>query len=660
MGTIVTGIDYASVPSMALSTQTFVEHLLNDSRTAAQELVNDARAAITELKAPLDQPHFPNPPTVVSPLTTVEGGGALTATVVGVPNLGQIYETINQGETFEPDHITIPDISGSIPLYTQLVTGFNMPAVPAAGSFTFPNVPALDLDLTVPAAPTPDYGLLPDLYTLTLPTYVAPVLAPFAHSAPTFDAVLNDDGIDWTEPTYTGHLATTLTATLQLLLAGGTGIDPVVENAIWERDRSRVLKQSAADRAKVADEWARKGFTLPLGAILAAQADIDMDAVNKIAQASRDVAIKQADLEQSNRQFAVKTGLELEQLYVQIFLAAAQRSFDIAKLAVDVRIQIFNALISKYNTDAKVFEVQMAQYRIELEYALAQIQSFKALVEAENVKADVNKSLIESYKAKIQAYQAQADAYGALVKAVVARSDLQKNKVDVYRAQIDGVVAQIGAKKQEFDAYSAQVSAEAKKADLEDANSRAYTARVSAIGAVAGITLKQAEVGIQNSQMKLQYKLGQLTQMGAIASEQLRAIQINASLYEANTRLATANVESGIKAKELQITSVIELNKAQIANYTAQLEQWRAQVVTIQANVQLQSEAMKTAAQIAGTMAAGAYAGTSVSAAFGGSVNRGETTSASKSTSDSTSTSISSINSFSQSTNTNFNHNIAE
>jgi hypothetical protein len=657
-GTIPLGEIFPSVPSMAVEAQDFVEGLLSDSRAAAQTLVEQARTAITDLQVPVASIDLPAPPAPVDPLTVIPGG-SFQVGVTGSPDFGDITQQIQTGQ-FTPDTITIPDLTSAIPEYVQLVTGLNLPEAPEPGVFVMPTAPVVSTDLTVPDAPTPDYGDIPDLYALDLPTYTAPTLAPFSHVAPTFDATISEAGVSWVEPTYVGQMATTLKATLAVLLAGGTGIDPTVENAIWERDRARIVRQSNADRAKLATEWERKGFTLPQGVLYAAQAAADMDAAFKIAAASRDTAIKQAELEQKNRQFAVTEGRELESLYVQIFLGVTERSFQIAKYAVEARIAIFNALVAKYNTDAAVFGQRITQYRVELEYVQAQILAFKELVAAEGVKAEVNKSLISAFGEKVRAFSSQADAYGSLVKAVVARSELQKNQVDVYRAQIEGVTAQIGAKKQEFDGYSARVGAEAQKANLEDANSRAYSARVNAITAAAGITVKQAEVQMQSSELRLRYQIAELQRMGELASEQLRAIQARAAIYEANTRLAIATQESAIKGKELEITGVVETNKAQIANYTVQIEQWKASVAAIEKFAELQMEAMKAAGQIAATMAAGAYAGTSVAASFNGSVSRSEANSQTQGYSETHNESESSINSVSNSTSTVYQHNISE
>ena len=95
------------------------------------------------------------------------------------------------------------------------------------------------------------------------------------------------------------------------LTNGGTGIKPHVENQIWQRDRARVL----ADVKRAGDEllaaFAARGFPLPPGAATHAMHLTQFDGQNKIAQASRDVAIKQVEIEIENVRFAVESAISL-------------------------------------------------------------------------------------------------------------------------------------------------------------------------------------------------------------------------------------------------------------------------------------------------------------------------------------------------------------
>ena len=91
---------------------------------------------------------------------------------------------------------------------------------------------------------------------------------------------------------------------------GGTGISPNIENQIWQRDRSRILDEGDRATDEALTFWATKGYDFPSGGLLAQVSNINKDVADKLAQASRDVAIKAAELEQQNVQFAVTKAID--------------------------------------------------------------------------------------------------------------------------------------------------------------------------------------------------------------------------------------------------------------------------------------------------------------------------------------------------------------
>lgn len=643
---VITYDPFPSVPAMSQDAQELVEQIITDARANAQSAVDTANAALVKLSNatfPADLPEPPIPPNILTNFS-----GTISGSFDTPPDLGSVSITLPA--SFTPDDIVIPDIISDIPVYTALITGFSIPDAPVFSVPDMPVAPSIDTDFTVSDAPTPDYGGLPDLYTLDLPTFTAPVLDPFTAPVPDFTAVPPDSSVLWTEPAYQAQLATTVKSILSSLLSGATGIAEDVERAIWERDRARLDATAGASVAEANDQWASKGFVLPPGTLIAQVLAITRENSNKVAQASRDVAIKQADLEQSNRQFAIGKALEFEKIFVDIFLAVTQRSFEIAKYAVEAKIQIFNAQIAAFDVENKIFESQIAQARIGLEYAQAQISVYKTRIEAESLKASINKDLIAAFSAKIAAFTSQVEAYRAIVQAATAKVDLQKMKVDLYRAEIDGVVAQVSEKKAEFDAYSSRVDAEKAKASLEESNARVYTARVQAITSVAELQLKQTDAQIAVSGQKLQYAVAELNRLGQLAQEQLAQIQARTAVYEAFTRRGTAEFEADKSVAALNLQAQIEASRVLIAEYQANIQMWTAEVTKITAFASINMEAIKGAGQIASTLAAGALAGTSVGTSFNAGVNRSEASNQSKSesTADNTSTS----NNFSVSTST--------
>lgn len=97
------------------------------------------------------------------------------------------------------------------------------------------------------------------------------------------------------------------------LLNGKLGIPDHVEYQIWERDRSRVVQDAKRVQEEVLAVFAARGFPLPPGAAAHAIRLSAVEAQNKIAQHSRDVAIKQADIALQSVQAGLTSVIQMRQ-----------------------------------------------------------------------------------------------------------------------------------------------------------------------------------------------------------------------------------------------------------------------------------------------------------------------------------------------------------
>lgn len=93
---------------------------------------------------------------------------------------------------------------------------------------------------------------------------------------------------------------------------GGTGIAPSVENAIWARARDREEIQRDGELASVTSRFARAGWVVPPGALTKQIATVRDNNAAQIGSVARDTAIKAADQEQNNVQFAVGASIQLQ------------------------------------------------------------------------------------------------------------------------------------------------------------------------------------------------------------------------------------------------------------------------------------------------------------------------------------------------------------
>lgn len=645
------GTDLFSLHGFMDETQATVEDMLAVAHAKSDSAVATANEAIADLRVavfPDDLPEPPAAPAIQANITGRIGAVGYEA----LPSFG----AITQGTGIPPtlDEIEIPDVIGTLPTYTRLVDAINLTPVPPMALPARIARPAISYDFDTPEAPVAAYGDLPDLHGVTIPSFTPPVLSLFDEPAPTFTGAVPDPFVGWAEPVYTSVFGTRVSDTLTTMMDGGTGLTADVEAAIWARARGREDTIARKAIMEAANEWGSRGYTMPPGELRLAAIAVVNGNNEKVSSLGRDVAIAQADLEQKNRQFAVEKGISYEGLMVSIFLAVTDRSFQLAKFAVESQILIYNAQIAGFNVEQQIYAQKIERSKMALQYAMAQIEAFKAQLDAQKLIGEIDNTLIQGYIAKVNAFNAQVAAYGELVKAAVARASIEKGKIDLYRGEIDGYVAQVGAKKTEFDAHIALNAAEASKVGLEKANAEVYTAQVEAVIKTNEVYFRRAEAMIENNKAKTQYTLADLDRLRTSTQQQLAAIQAGAAMYEASTRRAAAESTFQTEVERLKQSSLADANRNVLARYSASVALYATRVTQIIEMAKINASSLQAVGQIASNLAAGAMAGTSVGAQISsqGSATESKSATASKSAAVQDSNSVST----NYSTNHNYSH----
>lgn len=186
---------------------------------------------------------------------------------------------------------------------------------------------------------------------------------------------------------------------------GGTGINPAVEAALWERSRARILKQAERDMASTQEKYARAGWPLPPGAMLHDIAMIRQDSRDKLAEQSREIAIKSFEAELENVRFAITTTGDL-------FTKALQAVCDYVKtvmLGPQTAAQLTSSLSSLKNDAARTL---VALYQ-------AQSSALEPLIRLEITDAELKSRAAEAnLRAKTEASQVRVQAALASLKMV--------------------------------------------------------------------------------------------------------------------------------------------------------------------------------------------------------------------------------------------------
>lgn len=211
---------------------------------------------------------------------------------------------------------------------------------------------------------------------------------------------------------------------LSRAIAGGTGIDPVVEQQLWERGRARVLSDSERAKDEAMATWAHRRFPLPPGALTSQVNLINLDAGRKLAEISRDIAIKSFDTEIENIRFAVAQALDLRMKavnaagdYIKTIMLGPQTAMQLATGLTGLRTELARTLVQMYSAQVTAAEpvvrLAIAQGDLTARALQTNVQIAQAGIDAK-VRAGVAGAQMAASQASagINAINAQAQISG--------------------------------------------------------------------------------------------------------------------------------------------------------------------------------------------------------------------------------------------------------
>ena len=595
-----------------------VEDRISSASANAERLASTANGVIerlgsVDLKFNAGAP--PEPPTL-DPSVPV----SFTLPDVSPTSFGQITGSIPT----PPSLGSAPFISSrSIPTFVSSVGSLSIPTPPAwEGVGEAPAAPTVQ-DVTLPAAPDLVLPSLPTLTEISVPDFGGLLLPALDASAPDFVANALPGAFGWSEPTYHPELLEEVADILRQMWAGGSGLPPLVEQAMIDRATEREQEVVRREIADVAEDFSGRGFTLPTG-MQAARVDRLREALaTKKLALHRDLTIQIAQWQIENMRFAVQQAIAAENVYVNLFLNTAARLFEAAKFEIESQVTIYNAQVALFNAKMNGFEISAKVYDMQVKAEIAKIDVFKVEVEAEIARGQVNEQRVRVYTAQVQALSTRIEIYKAQMQGAEAESGVIRNRIEGYRASVQAYGEQIQAQKVRFEAYESQVKGESAKAGIIDAEARAYAAMVQGAASAADIEIKRADVTIQNNRTLIQAYTAQLEAEKARMQSQFNVIETASRAYIADTQRysALAGAEGArarvlVSAKETELRSNIAFFEAQSKHYLGTMEH-----LIRKAGVAV--EALKGAGSISSTLAAGAMAGVHVGANLsgGGSIN---------------------------------------
>lgn len=489
----------ATVSELISSAQGYVTTVTGQASTAmsdATQLVNRIGYTIPNF----DPAGLPEPPTLPDALTAPQFDD-VPLDIPSEPGSAPVYQDIAAIESGTAPTLSVAAPTFISPTAPSALAAFQTSAPTVNTNLAFPDVPAALVNPLIDAPnliertePTRPQTALPSFDAITpLDTTVAPTdlegsfAAAYRDAAPSTITMIDgyvDAMLVKHNPRYHDQM-TAIETQLDRYLAGGTGLDPTIEDAIYSRAREKNDVEVARVRDAAYAEAASRGFTLPTGMLLGAVARARQEAANNNAKVSADIAIAQAELEQKNLQFAVTTSIGLRTVMLNATLSYMQNLTSINAQALDYAKSTLNAILEMYNTSVKAYEVKLEAYKAEaavfdtrLKAALAGIELYKSEIQALEALTNVDRAKVEVYRARIDSLGAYANIYKAQIDAVLGRASLEKMKIDVFQAQVQAFGTQVQAKNAEWQGYSAQLSGQEAQARVFGSQVQAYSARV--------------------------------------------------------------------------------------------------------------------------------------------------------------------------------------
>ena len=451
-------------------------------------------------------------------------------------------------------------------------------------NFVFPTAPDLQgeiksivapqiLSITVPAAPTyqaPQFNGVAPVFNAPMPTglddqfrtnysQISPVIV----NAVTTQV---DAFIDKEFPQFRTGLAA-IEARLQTYLAGGSALTPQVEDAIYNRtlDKTNVDAKRASQEAW--GKGARAGFTIPPPSLLSQQQDIDQERRANNARAATEIAVKQAELEQSNLQFAVTKSTELRKIAIDAGLAYYNglvtlngQAIEYARSVVEYVVKAFDIAARYAETQARIYEADANVYRAQLEGAMQVLHAYEATVRGLEAQVNVNRAQVDAYNARISAIKTEGDVYRSAVDAVVAQAGLQRILVELYDSRVKAYGSQVNAYSARWQGYEAAVRGQAAKMTVSAEQARAFEAQVNAFSAKVRAQATAIEsTATTNRQLVDTYK-ARVQAYAELQHAKAEAVGIDVSIFDA-----------GVKSFIAKASAYSEFSRAQSAQYEVQL-----------------------------------------------------------------------------------------
>lgn len=617
---------------------TDVQGIISGAQTAAKEMADQAAQMTREAQLAFDTRYEIYPGDIpvnfrdydlnIGAAPTYNGEHFVAPAEPGaMPEMRPVPEMVTEGapvNSAEAPKLNQPQVPAQLAqFYGQApsLNGISVPAAPDALKNLNITPPVLS-DITVPGAPVvqlPEFDAVRPDTTLPDPgNLVAQYRQDYADQGGRLTRTIEgevDAYMAKINPRFNAQMEA-IEGRLATYIAGGTALSSQVQNDIFERALDKTNAEYQRTRDAAFEDGARRGFTIPGGAVMSSVMQARQAAADNAARVAMEIAIKQAELEQQNLQFAVTQSMNLRQMVVQAAqqwagnlveingqaLQFAQGVLQAAVSLYELRIKIVQARVQIYQTEAEVY-----QYRLKA--VLAVYDAYQAYIEGLKAQVSVDTAKVQAFSAQASAYGALANAYDAVIRGIATKAQIEKLKVESFGAEVQAYQARVQAKAAEWDGYKAQLQGEVTKIEAYKAQIQAYGQEVEAYRTKIQAKTAEIEAVTTANESAARTYAASVGAYTALVQGRSSAVQAEIQSYESTIKAWTA----GITAKEAEARLRLENNhsKAQVA-----IAQYRQQAEVVVNNASMNYKRMTdlsnvgtAGAKVFGSMASSALSG---------------------------------------------------
>lgn len=479
-----------------------------------------------------------------------------------------------------------------------VVTDPNLPtpltmAVPSAPSISLPNVPSTPAilqsfdfeppsisNVVVPEAPkvaVPEFKATKPTLDLTAPEDLEEQFRlDFADQSNRLQRDLEasiDAQLTKINPRFHEQMAAIETR-LAKYVEGGTALAPSVETAIWERGAEKNAREYLRVRDTVYQEGAGRGFTIPGGAQFSAAIQARQAAADTNARMAVEIAVKQAELEQQNLQWAVVQSSNLRQMVLGATQQWASTLVQLNGHALEFAKGVMNSVVALYDIRVKMASAQVEVYKAEamvfdsmLRATLAEYEVYEAQVSALKAQVSVDEAKVQAFGAKMNGLAVMANAYKSAIDSVMAKAQIEKLRVEIFGTEVQAYSAALNGKSAEWDAYKAQLQGNSEKWRAYQAESQGYAEQVRAWQASIAAQSAAAEaIATENKSLLATFE-AQVKAYSSLVDAEATRVKTDVIGYEAELKGYVAEQQARVEEAKANFERVKATGELALAKY---------------------------------------------------------------------------------------------